>query len=114
MLFDGLLIAYVRFAGHLPIDYPLEDLAGLIEQSQPDLILEERAEWGLLEVPSLPEVGNYAASYTLYDIEELQGFVAAEANHTNDVRLARDLSTLHERLQREMEKYDDGNWQSAG
>ncbi len=48
--------AYVRFAGHLPPDYALEDLAGLIEEAQPHLILEERAEWGLLEVPSLPHV----------------------------------------------------------
>jgi hypothetical protein len=62
----------------------------------------------------LPEVGKHAAQYTLYDIEELQGFVAAEANHTNDRRLEKELNALHEHLQREMEKYDDGNWQTAG
>jgi hypothetical protein len=64
-------------------------------------------------VRSLPETGRHIAKWTLYEIEELQGFVAAEANHTNDKRLARALSALHELLQREMEKYDDGNWQSA-
>lgn len=67
----------------------------------------------LAPVRVLPEVGKHAARYTLYDIEELQGFVAAEANHTNDRRLANALSALHEYLQQEMEKYDDGNWQSA-
>ena len=68
----------------------------------------------LAPVQSLPEVGKHAAEYTLYDIEELQGFVAAEANHTTDQCFERDLSALHEHLQRELEKYDDGNWQSAG
>ncbi len=80
------------------------------------LILEHTfaGEELLAPTQSLPEVGKHAAMYTLYDIEELQGFVAAEANHTKDDRLARELSALHEHLQREMEKYDDGNWQSAG
>ena len=68
----------------------------------------------LAPVQVLPEVGKHAAKYTLYDIEELQGFVAAEANHTNDRRLAKELNALHGHLQREMEKYDDGNWQTAG
>ena len=68
----------------------------------------------LASVRSLPAVGKHAAKYTLYDIEELQGFIAAEANHTADKPLARSLTALHEVLQREMEKYDDGNWQSAG
>ena len=68
----------------------------------------------LAPVRVLPEIGKHAAQYTLYDIEELQGFVAAEANHTNDRRLENALSALHEHLQQEMEKYDDGNWQSAG
>ena len=60
-----------------------------------------------------PEIGKHAANFTLYDLEELQGFIAAEANHTSDRRLASALCALHERLQKEMEKYDDGNWQSA-
>lgn len=68
----------------------------------------------LAQVQMLPEVGNRGAKYTLYEIEELQGFVAAEANHTNDCRLAKELSALHEHLQRAMEQYDDGNWQTAG
>jgi hypothetical protein len=67
----------------------------------------------LAPVQVLPEDGKHAAKYTLYDIEELQGFVAREANHSNDRRLAKELGALHEHLQREMEKYDDGNWQTA-
>lgn len=68
----------------------------------------------LAPVRGLPEIGMHAAQYTLYDIEELQGFVAAEANHTNDHRLGSALSALREHLQQELEKYDDGNWQSGG
>ena len=80
-----------------------------------ELILEHTSAGDELLAPVqvLPEVGRHAAEYTLYDIEELQGFVAAEANHTNDRRLEKQLSALHERLQREMEKYDDGNWQTS-
>ena len=67
----------------------------------------------LVPVRSLPDVGTHAVMYTLYEIEELQGCVAAEANHTKDRGLARDLDALHGRLQAEMERYDDGNWQNA-
>ncbi len=68
----------------------------------------------LAPVRGSPEIGKHAAQYTLCGIEELQGFVAAEANHTRDRRLENALRALHEHLQKEMEKYDDGNWQSAG
>jgi hypothetical protein len=49
--------------------------------------------------------------YTLSDLEELQGFIAAEANHTKDKRLQKRLYALHHRLQNEMQQYDDGLWQ---
>jgi hypothetical protein len=79
------------------------------------LILEHTfaGEELLARLRELPGTESQVAHYTLYDLEELQGFVAAEANHTSDRRLEIALSSLHERLQQEMEKYDDGNWQSA-
>jgi hypothetical protein len=55
--------------------------------------------------------GKLVGRFTLYDIEELCGYVAAEANHTKDKRLARELQRLFERLTTLMERYDDGNWQ---
>jgi hypothetical protein len=67
----------------------------------------------LAPLRELSETGAQVAHYTLYDLEELQGFIAAEANHTSDGSLEEALSALHEHLQEEMEKYDDGNWQSA-
>jgi len=52
------------------------------------------------------------ARLTLYDIEELCGYIAAEANHTKDKGLQRELQRLFGRLTRLMERYDDGNWQT--
>jgi len=49
--------------------------------------------------------------FTLYDIEELCGFIAAAANHTADRKLRRDLQKLFVRLSDLMDGYDDGNWQ---
>ena len=46
--------AYVRFVGHFGLDYALQDLLEIVDQSKADLVLEERTEWGLLEVPAGP------------------------------------------------------------
>ena len=57
--------------------------------------------------------GRHIVRYTLADLEELLGFVAAEANHSTDKKLQNELDTLHARLSLEMESYDDGLWQQA-
>jgi hypothetical protein len=57
--------------------------------------------------------GQYAVRYTLDDLEELLGFVAAEANHSRDKKLRKELDVLYARVRREMESYDDGLWQRA-
>ena len=44
---------------------------------------------------------------SLDDIEDLQGYVAAEANHCDDRRLQEDLGDLFERLQAFLDGYDD-------
>jgi len=50
---------------------------------------------------------------TLDDLEEIIGYIAAEANHTDDKKLQKELDHLYERLQSTMESYDDGMWQGA-
>ena len=57
--------------------------------------------------------GRHIVRYTLDDLDELLGFVAAEANHSTDKKIQKELDTLHARLSREMESYDDGLWQQA-
>jgi DNA-binding MarR family transcriptional regulator len=44
---------------------------------------------------------------TLDDLDELLGFVAAEANHSKDPRMAKQLYKLHERLQQIEGSYTD-------
>jgi hypothetical protein len=48
---------------------------------------------------------------TLDDLDEINGYIAAEANHTDDKKLQRELDQLFELLQTTMESYDDGMWQ---
>ena len=57
--------------------------------------------------------GKHVARYTLDDLDELLGFVAAEANHSGDKKIRKELDALYARLRREMESYDVGLWQQA-
>ena len=43
----------------------------------------------------------------LDDIEDLQGYVAAEANHTPDKKLQKKLDMLFQKLQKFLDTYDD-------
>jgi hypothetical protein len=55
--------------------------------------------------------GKCTVRYSLDDLDELVGHVAAEANHSKSKSLRKELDTLFARLQDEMECYDDGLWQ---
>ena len=59
------------------------------------------------------EAGKHVVRYSLDDLDELLGFVAAEANHSTDKKLRKELDALYARVRREMESYDDGLWQQA-
>ena len=49
--------------------------------------------------------GKYLiVKYTTYDLEELIGYIAAEANHTDDKKIGKKLDRLFERLTRILEK----------
>lgn len=51
--------------------------------------------------------------YTLDDLEDILGYVAAEANHTEDKKLSRQLDALFNRLLRTQRSYDEGNWNNS-
>jgi len=57
--------------------------------------------------------GRHVVRYTLGDLDELLGYVAAEANHATDKKLRKELDALYARLRSEMASYDDGLWQQA-
>jgi hypothetical protein len=64
----------------------------------------------------MPPSGGGASSLRstpLDDLDALLGFVAAEANHTKDRKLGKQLRAIFARLSEEMERYDDGQWQSS-
>ena len=51
-------------------------------------------------------------SFTLDDLEELSGYVGAEANHAKDKKLQRELDRLFERMQAVLESYTDEDGQN--
>jgi len=57
--------------------------------------------------------GRHEVRYTLDELDELLGYVSAEANHSADKKIQKQLDALYNRLRREMESYDDGLWQQA-
>ncbi len=61
---------------------------------------------GPLEVAPLADT-KIVVGYTLSDIDELMGFVAAEANHTADRKLRRKLDDLYDHLQTFEDQYED-------
>ena len=50
---------------------------------------------------------NLVAQFTLDDLDELVGYIAAAANHISDRRIQSALDRLCDRLQATMESYDD-------
>lgn len=52
-------------------------------------------------------------SFTLDDLEELMGYVTAEANHTQDKKLQKELDRLFERMQAVLDSYTDEDERTA-
>ena len=52
--------------------------------------------------------GKHAVFYlSLDDIENIQGYVAAEANHIEDMKLQRELDRLFDKFQKLLDSYDE-------
>ncbi len=81
-----------------------------------DLILEytlaDEDATRLLRVAEIRD-GKILARLTLDDLDEIIGYVAAEANHTSNKKLEDELHALFCRLQDELQSYDDGQWPSS-
>lgn len=61
----------------------------------------------------VPGRRGLTGEYTLEDLEDLLGYIAAEANHAEDAKLRRRLDRLHEKLYAVQRSYDDGNWNDS-
>jgi len=60
-----------------------------------------------LVAPGVAKGGRVTVQLSLDDIEELQGYVAAEANHSKDRKLAKALYSVFNYLQTFLDTYDD-------
>jgi len=62
-----------------------------------------------------PNFGNMAVvegkkiriMMSLDDIEDVQGYIAAEANHSDDMKLQKELDKIFDKLQVYLDTYDD-------
>ena len=72
-----------------------------------DLILDETfCDPGVLKIAVVSGRG-IAVDWSLDDIEDVQGYVAAEANHTKNRKLQKELDKLFDKLQVYLDSYDD-------
>lgn len=62
---------------------------------------------------SSPDSTVMLGYFTLDELDDLLGCVAADANHTENRRLEKQLDSLFARLRAIMESYDDGCWQNS-
>jgi hypothetical protein len=58
--------------------------------------------------PSRGSDGRLVGKFTLDDLDDLLGYIAAEANHAKSKKIQKELDGLYDRLQRVMNSYDDG------
>ncbi len=88
----------IPYGSKLPIYFSEEELRLIRERTFVD------PDFGHLAVA---ERGKLKLELSLDDIEEVQGYIAAEANHTNNKKVQRELDQIYEKLQRFLDNYDD-------
>jgi hypothetical protein len=57
--------------------------------------------------------GDLIGQYTLDDLEDMLGYIAAEANHIEDAKIQGQLDRLYDRLLELQRSYDDGSWNDS-
>lgn len=62
---------------------------------------------------AIPGRSEYLGGYTLNDLEDILGYIAAEANHCENRKLQKELHGLFDRLSELQQSYDDGEWQDS-
>ena len=85
----------IPYGTKLPVYLTDKEVADIREHTDPDF------GFGVLEGSRL------RFDLSLDDIEELQGYVAAAANHTDTKKLQRRLDKIFQKLQTFLDKYDD-------
>jgi len=89
---------------------PGQEVPLTLSARERELILEHTFADDELTAPlRLAPTANKAPvhSFTLDDLEELAGYVAAEANHAKDKKLQKELDRLFARMETVLESYTD-------
>ncbi|HEY5543918.1 MAG TPA: hypothetical protein VIM04_11765 [Candidatus Binatia bacterium] len=88
----------ISYGSKLPVYFSEEDLRLVRERTLVD------PDFGRL---AIAESGKLKLELSLDEIEEVQGYIAAEANHTENMKIQRKLDLLYDKLQRFLDQYDD-------
>jgi hypothetical protein len=103
------IVALVNFLLSAQGKKALETIEIKITEKERDLIVDHTfAGDDLTKQIKLAEMdGKYLlAKYTIEDLDELVGYIAAESNHTEDPKLQKQLDRLFEKLSRIIENND--------
>lgn len=89
---------------------PGEKVPLMLSQRERELILEntladDELTAALRDMPASSKASVYF--FTLDDLEELMGYVAAEANHAKDKKLQKELDRLFARMENVLQSYTD-------
>jgi hypothetical protein len=92
-------------------DEPIEVKLSRRDQEllRPALIDEEYAD----RLQAVPGMDHLIGQYTLDDLEDMLGYIAAQANHTENAKLQTQLDRLYDRLLKIQRSYDDGSWNDS-
>ena len=88
----------IPYRTKLPVSFTAKDLEDIRECT---MIGEEFGRHAVVEGKRL------RLDLSLDDIEDIQGHVAAEANHTRDSKRRQRLDKLFEKFQKFLDRYDD-------
>jgi hypothetical protein len=91
----------IRFGEPVPVSFTLEERGLIVEHTFADPEFTEPLERATVSS------GKLCVNLSLDDVDELMGYVAFEANHTEDQRLRRRLDRLFERLQNVLLAYEE-------
>jgi len=83
----------------IEIKFTIQERDLIIEHTFADLELTKRLEIAEMKGKCL------IAEYSIHDLDDLIGFVAAEANHADDKKIEKKLDKLYDKLNSVLEKY---------
>jgi hypothetical protein len=88
----------IPYGSKLPVYFSEEELRLIRERTFVD------PDFGRVAVV---ERGKLKLELSLDDIEDVLGYIAAEANHTKSKKVQRELDLIYEKLQKFLDDYDD-------